>query len=215
MKTYTIHNTNNPTQMTIKADSPEEASFTAMKNMGYVIEEKKEEIKYPRYFFCAHMDKNFVKVGDRVKQYKTKIGTIGNANYPFNNIEFAHDHMGAFQKISIETFYSYIFGWSKSDVKKYYFNPYELGIDFEKMYPETKLDIGNPRGYDWLQSIKNSKGQHIGYHPALDINDIRGGNIEMKEKQSIYAPCDGVVIHEKRTWFSNRGWGNLIIIKED
>jgi len=64
MKTYTIHNTNNPTQMTINADSPEEASYTAMKNMGYVIEEKKEGRKTPlKYYWQRHPRYKDMKLG--------------------------------------------------------------------------------------------------------------------------------------------------------
>lgn len=208
---YTINNSENAKTFEVEAKSPEEASYKALKSMGYTIEEKKE--KEPRYFFHAHMDQNFVKKGDRVKQYKTKIGTIGdgNSSTSLNNMS-AHDHFGAFIKISVETFYNYIFGWTKKGVEKYYLNPYELGVDFKKIYPETKLDIGK-RGYDWLQPIKNRFGETIGYHPAVDVNDKAGGNSDFG--QLIYAPCNGKVIHEKRTWFSNRGWGNVIIIKED
>jgi len=63
MKTYTIHNTNNPTQMTIKADSPEEASFTAMKNMGYVIEEKKGRKTPLEYYWQRHPRYKGMKLG--------------------------------------------------------------------------------------------------------------------------------------------------------
>ena len=208
---YTINNSENAKTFQVEAKSPEEASYNALKLMGYTIEEKKE--KEQRYFFHAHMDKNFVKKGDRVKQYKTKIGTIGDGNSKtsLNNMS-AHDHFGAYIKISVETFYDYIFGWTKEGVEKYYLNPHELALDFKKIYPETNLDIGK-RGYDWLQPIENRFKKVIGYHPAVDINDKQGGNSDFG--QPIYAPCDGVVIHEKRTWFSNRGWGNVIIIKED
>ena len=128
---------------------------------------------------------------------------------------YAHDHFGCFVDLSIDDFYNYIFGWSKEKVKKHYLNPHKLGLDFQKIYPETKLDIGG-RGYDWLQPLEDRNGNIISpksYHPAVDVNDKRGGNSDFG--QPIYAPCNGEVIHEVRTWDSNFGWGNIIIIKED
>ena len=199
MKIYTIHNTNNPTQMTIKANSPEEASFTAMKNMGYVIEEKKESVKYHIF---AHMDRNLVKVGDKVKKYKTPIGTVGKGN---TNNYWAHLHFSISEGLSIDELYNYVIGWSKDKIKKYYIEP---SVDFYKMFGR-KVDVGN-RGYGFLDEIKAKRKS---YHPGVDINGLGGGDTDFGWEFT--SSCDGVVIHEKRTWFSNGGWGNLIIIKED
>lgn len=210
---YTITNSKTGQTMTIEANSPEEASLKALEGMGFVVEEAKDK-KKQRYFFHAHMEWNKVKVGDKVKKYKTQIGTIGNANSDTsNNHMYSHDHFGCYVDLTVKEFYNYIFGWSKERVQKHYLNPHKLGLDFTKIYPETQgVDVGN-RGYDYLQSIKNSRGEHIGYHPAVDVNDERGGDIDFGQK--IMSPCDGEVIHSLATWKENGGWGNVIIIKED
>lgn len=164
--------------------------------------------------FHSHMSRNFVKVGDRVVKYKTRIGTIGNANSrtSWNNM-YAHDHFGISVGLTVDQVLNYIYGWDKKMVASYYLNPHKEELDWEKMYPDIKkVDVGN-RGYDFLQSIKNSKGEHRGFHPAVDVNNSIGGDSDFGEK--IMASCTGKVIYEWRGWTSNRGWGNVIFIAKD
>ena len=146
------------------------------------------------------MDKNLVRVGDKVKAYQTQIGTIGTGNGQY----WAHDHVSFSDGLSVAELIDYISGWSKEKVQKYYLNPHEQGIDWSKAYPTIPVDVGG-RGYDWLQWIG------YGYHPGVDVNSIQGGNSDFGAP--IYALKDGEVIYEYRTWFANKGWGNIIVYK--
>ena len=162
----------------------------------------------------SHMAYNFVRVGDKVEKYKTKIGTIGNANSStsWNNM-YAHDHLSISIDLTPTQIHEYIYGWTLDKVKQYYLDPRNENIDFTKVYPNIKnVDVGN-RGYNFLQSIKNSKGSHIGFHPAIDFNNSIGGDTDFGE--DIMASCNGTVIAEWRGWTSNGGWGNEIYIEVD
>ena len=58
------------------------------------------------------MARNYVRVGDRVEKYKTKIGTIGNGNkWTSTNKMYAHDHFSISEGLSVESLYRYIYGW--------------------------------------------------------------------------------------------------------
>jgi murein DD-endopeptidase MepM/ murein hydrolase activator NlpD len=147
----------------------------------------------------AHMDRNFVRKGDRVIQYVTPIGTIGDGNGQY----FAHLHFSISEGITPAQLKSYIKGWPKAKVQKYYKDPRK--IDFKKMFG-TKMDVGN-FGYDWLQWVG------YGYHPGVDVNGLKGGNTDMG--MPFKSSCNGVVVYEWRGWTKNNGWGNLIMIQED
>lgn len=149
----------------------------------------------------AHMDRNYVKKGQKVIAYTTIIGTIGTGNgqYP------AHLHYSISEGLTEDELYRYISHWPIEKVKKYYINPKKYKIDFKKMFGRL-MDIGN-FGYDWLQWIG------YGYHPGVDINGLGGGNTDIGV--AFKCPVNGTVVYEKRTWFKNGGWGNLIMIKED
>lgn len=147
----------------------------------------------------AHMDKNFVRKGDKVIQYVTPIGTIGTGNgqYP------AHLHFSISDGLTPDQLYHYIKGWSKVKVQTFYVDPRKI-IDFTKMFG-TKMDVGN-FGYDWLQWVG------YGFHPGVDVNGLKGGNTDFG--MPFKASCNGTVIYEARTWFKNGGWGNLIMVEE-
>lgn len=144
------------------------------------------------------MDRNLVHKGDKVIKYVTPIGTVGDGNGQY----YAHLHFSISDGLTANDLYKYISGWSKEKVKKFYIEP--KNIDFNKMFG-TKVDVGN-FGYGWLDWVG------YGFHPGVDVNGLKGGNTDfgMPFKSS----CDGEVIYEIRTWFKNRGWGNLIIIEE-
>jgi murein DD-endopeptidase MepM/ murein hydrolase activator NlpD len=152
----------------------------------------------PKIHLFAHMDKNFVRKGDRVIKNVTPIGTVGTGNgqYP------AHLHFSISEGLTSAQLKAYSVG-NKGYVEKFYRNPKE--VDFTAMFG-TKMDVGN-FGYGWLQWVG------YGYHPGVDVNGLKGGNTDfgMVFKSS----CDGTVIFEERTWFKNGGWGNLIMVMEN
>lgn len=144
------------------------------------------------------MDKNLVKKGDRVIKYVTPIGTVGTGNGQYS----AHLHFSISEKLTVAELLKYVRGWSKEKVQSFYKDPRK--IDFDKMFG-VKMDVGK-LGYGWLEPVGNI------FHPGVDVNSFGGGNTDfgMLFKSS----CDGVVIHETRTWFKNGGWGNIIIVEE-
>lgn len=148
----------------------------------------------------AHMDKNYVKKGQKVIKNVTPIGSIGTGNgqYP------AHLHFSISEGLTIDQLYKY--NVSNLDfVKKYYRNPKLEKVDFTKMFGR-KMDVGN-FGYDWLQWVG------YGYHPGVDVNGLLGGNSDLG--MVFKSSCDGTVIYEWRGWTKNGGWGNLIMVQED
>ena len=144
----------------------------------------------------AHMDRNFVRLGDKVIKGVTPIGTIGTGNGQY----FSHLHFSISVGLTPNELLGYISEWSKTKVQKYYTDP--RGIDFEKMFG-TKMDVGN-FGYDWLQWVG------YGYHPGVDVNGLKGGNTDFG--MPFKASCDGEVIYEWRGWTKNRGWGNVVMV---
>ena len=146
----------------------------------------------------GHMDKNFVREGDKVIKHVTPIGTVGDGNGQY----YAHLHYSKSIDLNPDELFKYISGWSKAEVEKYYLEP---DCDFEKMFGR-KVDVGN-FGYGWLDWVG------YGYHPGVDVNGLGGGNSDFG--YAFKSSCDGEVIEETRTWFKNGGWGNLIMIRED
>lgn len=146
----------------------------------------------------AHMDKNYVKKGDKVEKYKTVLGTVGDGNGQY----FAHLHFSISEGLTPAQLIKYVGSWSKAEVQKRYEKP---EVDFDEMFGR-KMDVGK-KGYDWLDWIG------YGYHPGVDVNGLGGGNTDFG--YPFKASCDGEVIYEKRTWFKNGGWGNLIMVEED
>ncbi len=153
-----------------------------------------------RYHLFAHMDRNLVKKGDRVAKYKTPIGTVGDGNGQY---KYAHLHFSISEGLSVWSLIRYIGGWSRKKVEKYYRDPRK--INFAKMFGK-KMDVGKA-GYGWLSWIG------YGYHPGVDVNGLGGGNTDFGYK--FKSSCDGTVIYEWRGWGKNRGWGNLVIVRED
>jgi len=147
----------------------------------------------------GHMDRNFVRKGDKVIAYVTPIGTVGTGNgqYP------AHLHFSISEGLTPDELYKYDVK-DKKKVQKYYTNP-KNKIDFTKMFGR-KMDVGN-FGYDWLQWVG------YGWHPGVDVNGLLGGNSDLG--MVFRSSVNGTVIYEKRTWFKNGGWGNLIMVRED
>jgi len=160
------------------------------------------------------MDTNYVTTGDRVVKGQL-IGTIGNGNKwsskgVINTIVrifikyFAHVHFDISRKAITQ---EYVTGWSKKAVKDQYVNPYD---DMkEEDYDENDIIDFDHLGWDWLDW---SPSQGL-WHPGLDLNGPGAGDADFG--LPIYAPIDGVVTYEKRTWGSNGGWGNVIVIKKD
>ncbi len=146
----------------------------------------------------AHMDRNFVKKGDRVIKYVTPIGTIGTGNGQY----YAHLHFSLSTGLTPAQLKAYQIK-DKAFVQTFYHDPRK--VDFAKMFG-TKMDVGN-FGYDWLQKITQ------GYHPGVDVNGLGGGNSDIG--MAFKSSCDGVVIDEWRGWTKNGGWGNLIMVLED
>lgn len=153
-----------------------------------------------RYHLFGHMDRNYVRKGDKVIQYVTPIGSVGTGNgqYP------AHLHFSISEGLTEAQLKKYVSGWSKAKVQQYYIDPRKI-IDFTKMFGR-KMDVGN-FGYDFLQWIG------YGYHPGVDVNGLGGGNTDLG--LAFKSSCNGVVVLEERTWFKNGGWGNLIVIREE
>jgi murein DD-endopeptidase MepM/ murein hydrolase activator NlpD len=160
------------------------------------VKEKPSDKK--RYHLFAHMDRNMVKKGDKVIKYVTPIGTVGDGNGQY----YAHLHFSISEGLTVVELLEYIKGWSKEKVREYYIDP--SSTDFAKMFGR-KVDVGN-FGYDYLEWTG------YGYHPGVDVNGLSGGNTDFG--YAFKASCDGEVIYEKRTWFKNGGWGNVIIIEE-
>ncbi len=152
-----------------------------------------------KYHLFAHMDKNLVRKGDKVVKYKTPIGTVGDGNGQY----LAHLHFSISEGLSVKNLIKYIRGWSKRNVKRYYCDPRK--VNFEKMFGR-KMDVGN-FGYDWLDWIG------YGYHPGVDVNGLGGGNTDFGYE--FKSSCNGTVVYEWRGWGKNRGWGNLVIIREE
>ena len=146
----------------------------------------------------AHMDKNFVRKGDKVIKHVTPIGTLGDGNGQY----YAHLHFSISEGLTPAQLKAYISGWPSKKVRTFYRDP--RSVEFEKMFGR-KMDVGN-FGYDWLQWIG------YGYHPGVDVNGLGGGNSDFG--YVFKSSCDGTVIFEERTWFKNHGWGNLILIEE-
>lgn len=147
----------------------------------------------------AHMDKNYVKKGDRVVKYVTPIGTIGDGNGQY----YAHLHFSISEGLTPQELLKYIGGWTLEKMKQYYTNPKD--VDFEKMHGR-KVDVGN-FGYAFGQWVG------YGYHPGVDINGLGGGNTDFG--YPFKSSCDGTVIYEWRGWTKNGGWGNIVMVEED
>jgi hypothetical protein len=148
------------------------------------------------YHLFAHNEKNFVKLGDKVTAYKTKLGSIGTANGSY----FAHLHHSWSDGLTVAQLRSYIKDWSVEKVKKYYKKP---TCDYTKMFGR-KMDVGKA-GWGWLDNIGN------GFHPGLDINGLGGGNSDIGYEYT--SDCDGEVIYVSNTKFKD-GWGKIIIIDD-
>jgi len=149
-------------------------------------------------WLMGHMDKNFVRKGNKVVQYVTPIGTVGTGNGQW----WAHLHISKSNGLTPAELKRYNVK-DLAFVKKYYLDP--RNIDYTKMFG-TKMDVGN-RGYNFLQWIG------YGYHPGVDVNGLGGGNTDFG--MVFKSPCTGTVVWEERTWFKNGGWGNLIMVEED
>ncbi len=152
-----------------------------------------------KYHLFGHMDRNFVRKGDKVIAYVTPIGTVGDGNGQY----YAHLHFSISEGLTVDQLYKYVKGWSVEKVRKFYVNPHN--IDFDRMFAR-KVDAGN-FGYGWLDWVG------YGFHPGVDVNGMGGGNSDFG--YPFKSSCTGTVIYEKRTWFKNGGWGNLIIVEED
>ena len=151
-----------------------------------------------KYHLFAHMDKNFVRKGNKVIKNVTPIGTVGTGNGQW----YAHLHFSISEGLTPAQLKSYISGWPKAKVQKYYRDPRK--VDFNAMFGR-KVDVGK-FGYDWLQWIG------YGFHPGVDVNGLNGGNSDFG--YAFRSSCDGTVIYEVRTDAKNGGWGNLIIVEE-
>lgn len=147
----------------------------------------------------GHMDKNFVKKGEKVIKHVTPVGTVGTGNGQY----FAHLHHSISEGLTVDELYKYINGWTKDKVKKFYLDPSKT--DYEKMFGR-KMDVGG-FGYGYLQWTGK------GYHPGVDVNGLGGGNTDFG--YPFKSSVTGTVVYEWRGWTKNGGWGNLIMVEEE
>ena len=127
----------------------------------------------------AHNNRNLVKVGDKVEQYKTPIGTFGTAGGAY----YAHLHFSISKDLTPSQIKGYVNGWTKDQVKQSYIEPKD--INFNKMMPNMPINVG-VNGYDWLDNYGK------GYHPGVDVNGDGGGNTDFDWE--FRASCNGKVI---------------------
>lgn len=144
----------------------------------------------------AHNQKVFVKKGDKVKQYKTKIATVGKSG-----TKYAHLHHSVSEGLTPVQLKKYIKGWTKAQITKFYSKP---EVNYYMMFDQV-MDVGN-LGYGWLQRLTTKDG----WHPALDINNPKGGNSDLGMEYT--SPCDGEVVAVE-DW--GTGWGKVVLIEED
>jgi hypothetical protein len=182
-------------------NSPKNYATAVAKDLGVSINTQIKEFlakKPMRIHLYGHMDKNFVRKGDKVIKYVTPIGTLGDGNGQY----YAHLHFSISEGLTPQQLKTYIKGWSKEKVEQFYREPKD--VDFTKMFGR-KMDVGN-FGYGWLDWVG------YGFHPGVDVNGLFGGNSDFG--YVFKSSCDGVVIWEERTWFKNAGWGNICLIAE-
>lgn len=144
----------------------------------------------------AHNKDHFVKIGDKVEKYKTKVASIGKGS---NNEYWAHLHISSYEGLTDSEVKKYVNGWTKKKVQDYYQEPAKL-IDFSKMF---SVSMNTTAGWGWLENYGK------GYHPGNDVNADTGGDSDLGLEYT--APCDGVVVFEG-DW--GKGWGKVLIIEE-
>jgi GH25 family lysozyme M1 (1,4-beta-N-acetylmuramidase) len=149
----------------------------------------------------GHMDKVFVKLGDKVKKGQ-EIGTIGdgNGNYP----GAAHVHYDCPNYIPVN-WWDFPIGATREFVRDHYTTPY-LFIEKQNALPT----IFDHLGWDYLQKATYPNGTC--FHPGCDINGKGGGNSDFG--QVIKATRSGEVVYCYAEAGKNHGWGKLLVIKE-
>lgn len=149
----------------------------------------------------GHMDKVFVKLGDKVKKGQ-EIGTIGdgNGNYP----GAAHVHYDCPNYV-MTNWWDFPIGQTREFVSSHYTTPYVF-IDKVAALPT----IFDHLGYDYLEKATYSNGTC--FHPGCDINGNGGGSSDFG--QIIKATRSGEVVYCYSEAGKNHGWGKLLVIKE-
>lgn len=154
---------------------------------------------YTRY---GHINKVFVKVGDKIKKGQ-KIATNGTGNGQW----LAHlhrDHPKTFPLVNGYPKYTfYNIGWTKQRTMEYFADPTTYAKALGKGYDHL--------GYGWLTVAIYKGGKS--YHPGLDENGKGIGNADYDAP--VYAVTDGVVEYVYDGNGSNGGWGRLIVVKEE
>lgn len=146
-----------------------------------------------RYFRLGHLNKIFVKVGDRVRVGQ-KIATNGTGNGRW----LAHCHFDGFKK-KPDNWIMYNVGWTKEETE-------ELFIETT---PYRKIVMPNFHhyGWQWLEWTGSV------FHPGVDLNGPGAGNADFDDP--LHSPCEGIIEYVYEGSGSNGGWGRLIGIKED
>ena len=126
----------------VESDKKEDARKIVLERENISIEKVEVPEHATRYHLFAHMDRNYVRKGDKVIKHVTPIGSVGTGNGQY----YAHLHFSISEGLTTDQLYKYISGWSKAKVEKHYIDPKD--VDFEKMFGR-KVDVGN-FGYDFL-----------------------------------------------------------------
>ena len=154
--------------------------------------------QYHRY---GHMDKVFVKLGDKVKKGQD-IGTIGDGNGNYKGS--AHVHYDC-PNCVLTNWWDFPIGETREYVRDRYTSPY-LFIDKDLALPT----ICDHLGWDYLQRATYTNG--ICFHPGCDINGKGAGSADFG--QVIKATRSGEVVYCYSEEGRNHGWGKLLVIKE-
>lgn len=146
----------------------------------------------------GHLNSVNVSKGQKVRRGDLigKMGTSGNS-------KTSHLHYDIF-KAEPKSFKEYVIGWKKEDVEKTYEDPRPYLVDD---FP-TKNDH---YGWRWLQEADYSGKK--AFHPGIDLNGPGAGNADMN--QPVYAPVDGEVVYAYGGPNYNKGWGRMVVIKEE
>ncbi|MFA5993375.1 MAG: hypothetical protein WC823_00275 [Parcubacteria group bacterium] len=153
------------------------------------------------YHRFGHAQAHFVKLGDKVKKGQ-KILTVGTGNGQWS----AHCHYDCPQR-KLNSWTSYVFGWTSSEVKGSYADPTKN--------IKTVMPGYDHMGYGYLQSANYGtlKAPKWCYHPGVDLNGKGAGNADLGAP--IYSPCDGVVVYDFDDGKAlDGGWGRLLVIEE-
>ena len=150
-----------------------------------------------KYWRFGHLNKVYVKTGDKVRKGEL-IALMGKTG----NSPTSHLHLDCLT-YRPSRWTEYVIGKTKQWVLDRYEDP---RIYVSKTLPTAYHHLG----YGWLSPAYY--GGRFAWHSGLDINGKGAGNTDWKQK--IYAHVDGVVefIYDGSGY--NGGWGKMIILKQ-